>query len=52
MRKVKVDIEGKTTADPGNCSLMEEMQEVNDNIANTKIKLKNEVEMKLTDLMR
>ena len=49
LRDEMVEIKGKLAANPGNHSLRKEMQEVKDDIAKTKIKLKDEVEIKLTD---
>ena len=40
---------GKLATNPGNCSLLRERQEVNNDIAKTEIKLNDEVKMKLTD---
>ena len=48
MRNEKVAIEGRLAANPGNCTLIKEMREVNDNIAKTKTELKDEVKIKLT----
>jgi hypothetical protein len=45
LKEKMVEIEGKLAADPGNHNLRKEMQEVNDNIAKTKIKLKDEIKI-------
>ncbi len=49
LRDERLEIEGELAADPGNCNLRKEMCEVKDNIAKTKIELKDEINMKLTD---
>jgi len=49
LRDERLEIKGKLAADPGNCNLRKEMREVKDNIAKTKIELKDEINMKLTD---
>ncbi len=49
MRDDRLEIEGKLAADPGNCNLRKEMREVEDDIEKTKIELKDEIDLKLTD---
>ena len=49
MRDKRLEIKGKLAADPDNRSLRKEMREVEDNIAKTKIELKDEIDLKLTD---
>ena len=48
-REKRQEIEGKLAANPGNCSLRNEMHEVKYNIAKTKIELKDEIILKLTE---
>ena len=49
LREEMVEIKGKLAANPSNCSLRKGMLEVKDDIAKTKIKLKDEIDLKLTD---
>ena len=49
LRDERLEIEGELATDPDNRSLRKEMREVEDNIAKTKIKLKDEIDLKLTD---
>ena len=49
LRDKRLEIKGKLAANPGNCSLRKDMREVKDDIAKTKIKLKDEIDLKLTD---
>jgi len=44
LREEMVEIKGELAADPGNRSLRKEMQEVKDDIAKTKIELKDEID--------
>ena len=48
LRIKKVEIESKLAANPGNCTLRRERQEVFDNIGKTQIKLMDEVDIELT----
>ena len=49
LRIKKVEIESKLAANPGNCNLRRERQEVDDNIGKTQIELMAEVDMELTN---
>ena len=49
LRDERLEIEGELAADPGNRNLRKEMREVEDDIAKTKIELKDEIDLKLTD---
>ncbi len=49
LRDERLEIEDELVANPGNHSLRKEMQEVRDDIAKTKIELKDEINIKLTD---
>ena len=49
LRYKRMEIKGKLAANPGNRSLMKEMQQVKDDIARTKIELNDEIDLKLTD---
>ena len=49
MRDERLEIKGELAADPCNHSLRKEMREVKDNLAKTKIELKDEINLKLTD---
>ena len=49
LRDKRLEIKGKLDAGPGNCSLMKEMRQVKDDIAKTVIKLKDEIDLKLTE---
>ena len=49
LREKRLEIEGKLAANPGNCNLRKEMQEFKDDISKTKIGLKDEIDLKLTD---
>jgi hypothetical protein len=48
LRAEKTAIEAKIISAPTNCGLLKELHEVDDQIAKGDIKLKDEVEMKLT----
>jgi hypothetical protein len=49
LRAEKTAIKAKIISAPTNCNLLKELHEVDDQIAKGDIKLKDEVEMKLTD---
>ncbi len=48
LRDERLEIEGELAANQGYCNLRKEMREAKDNIANTKIELKDEIDLKLT----
>ena len=48
-RVKRLEIKGELAANPGNRSLMKEMQQVKDDIAKTVIELKDEIDLKLTE---
>ena len=49
LRKEMIEIKDKLAANPGNPSLRKDMQEVKDDIVKTKIELKDEIDLKLTN---
>ncbi len=49
LRAEKMAIEAKIISAPTNCGLLKELHKVDDQIAKGDIKLKDEIEMKLTD---